>query len=415
MEQSTGNENLESKPSDIDFHDLETLLQQGLGNNELKVIDHQTKYLLPAGENYSSLVVKLDATICRKDDAEKEILHLVAKARIPNDEYLDSWILGFKKEVFAYTELLPIYKDIEVEAGIPENELIDIIPKYTGHRNSFKNNSEIDKDSLILMENMKMKGYYNCDRHTGLDLEHATIAFTSLAKYHALGIAMMQKRPSFAQIAMRISETKFVDQSVVEAYDTVRKAFHKYSSLAVYIDLIEASITYMIDKLFSQEIRPVRLWDAISHGDFWTNNILFHKNDQNRVDDVKFVDWALYFRISVLADLPYFLCTSIQRTVLDDHFDDLLNLYYDTFIRTLERVGCDTTMFTRKSFDAELKKQAINELAMCALAIKFIHYQVEKKDEENRQLHKNVFESENDNYEVSLLRIIEIYQRRKWL
>lgn len=167
MEEPSVKKTVEIKPNDIDFHDLEALLQQGLGNDELKLVDHHLEFLLPTGENYSSLVVKIDATIHRKENAEKENLHIVAKAKIPSSEFLDIWTISMKREIFAYIKLLPMYKNIEKEAGVHETDLIDIIPKYMGHRISFEKEGNYDKDCLILLENLKVKGYYNCDRHIG--------------------------------------------------------------------------------------------------------------------------------------------------------------------------------------------------------------------------------------------------------
>lgn len=246
-------------------------------------------------------------------------------------------------------------------------------------------------------------------------MEHTKKALSSLARYHALGIAMKQKHPSFAKIAIEYAETSFSGAIIEDSFEVVRKAFQKYSNLTMYAEVLESSIECMIDKWMSRENRkPAGLWGTISHGDFWTNNMLFHKSDESQLD-VKFVDWALYFHTSALSDLPYFFCTSVQRVILKDHFDDLLNLYYESFVGILERLDCDATMFTRESFDEELKRQAIDEFSMSALAIKFIHYKVDKGEEENRELFKNVFANDSDVYEASLMEVIDIYKARKWL
>ena len=152
----------------IVFADLEPLLRKSLNCSQLQVVEYTATKLVPIGENYSSLLIKINAKIRRSQDAKEERLHLAAKTinRVPRP-ILD-WALSIKKEIFAYHELLPVYKDLEREVGIAENELIDILPKYIGHRYSLDETSEVlDDDSLLLMENMKALAYYNCNRHIG--------------------------------------------------------------------------------------------------------------------------------------------------------------------------------------------------------------------------------------------------------
>ena len=161
----------EGKPSreeQVDIHDLEPLLRKNLNCKHLKVVDYVATKLLPLGENYCSILVKIDAKIRRNGNAQTERLQLAAKTinRVPRP--IIEWSLVHKKEVFMYQELMPAYRDLEREVGVKENELIDVLPKYIGHRHSLdENSSEVDDHSLLLMENIKAKGYYNCNRHVG--------------------------------------------------------------------------------------------------------------------------------------------------------------------------------------------------------------------------------------------------------
>lgn len=151
-----------SEMKKLDFKGLEPLLRKSLGDKDLKVIDFQTSKFLPPGENYCSVIVKLNAKIRRGNGSEEEKLHLVAKTRVENPLIIWSDIL--KKEVFMYAELMPAYRDLERAVGFEEKDLMDLLPKFMGHRYSI---TDIDDDSLILLENLKEQGYDSGDRCVG--------------------------------------------------------------------------------------------------------------------------------------------------------------------------------------------------------------------------------------------------------
>ena len=112
--------------------------------------------------------MKLNAIIRRDKNAKEEKLYLVAKTMANSEGSPLSWSEMLKKEVFVYLELIPAYRNIEREAGVSEKELIDLLPKYFGHRYSLDLNSEeVDKHATLLMENLAMRGYSNGDKRKG--------------------------------------------------------------------------------------------------------------------------------------------------------------------------------------------------------------------------------------------------------
>lgn len=157
----------------VEFKGLESLLRKSYSDQKLKVIDFSATKLLPPGENYGSVIIKLEVKIKRGNSSVEEKLHLVAKTKNQNEKegFLD-WKVVFLKEVFMYAELLPAYRDLERKVDIPEKDLINVLPRYVGHRNTLKVDEDVvDDDSLILMENVKVQGYDSENRHTGNTLK----------------------------------------------------------------------------------------------------------------------------------------------------------------------------------------------------------------------------------------------------
>ena len=158
----------QQREENVDIRDLQPLLRKCLSNTELKVIKYKITKLLPLGENYGSILLKIEASICRDRSTEEETMHLVAKTINITERPIINWYELLPKEVFIYSELVPTYQRIEREFGIKETDVINILPPYVGHRYSLDEISKVVDDySLLLMENMKFKGYYNCDKRVG--------------------------------------------------------------------------------------------------------------------------------------------------------------------------------------------------------------------------------------------------------
>ena len=150
--------------------DLQPFLQKCFSNKEFKILEYKSVNLLPLGENYCSLILKIDATVKKCKSSKEETLNLVAKKMAPIDNFAN-WYELLPKEVFAYTELFPMFQIIESEAGIEENAVIDILPLYIGHRFSLQDSTNtdvmMDEHSLLVMENLKVKGYFTGDKQIG--------------------------------------------------------------------------------------------------------------------------------------------------------------------------------------------------------------------------------------------------------
>ncbi|XP_058791784.1 uncharacterized protein LOC131664585 [Phymastichus coffea] len=407
--------NSKDQEEKIDIKSLEPLLKRTLDDDTLKVIDYEATSLLPAGENYCSVLIKLDVKL-RRNDTEK-MCHFVAKTPSPKEKSIVDWSLIFKKELFMYTEIHPLYRELEKEAGIKEDNLINAWPRYIGHRNSLKNGTEINEDSVMLMENITTQGFYNMDRKKGLDVHHASKALTVLARYHALGIVMKQRRPTFAYKAVEQSQIiglalEFLDQG----YDSIFETIVKIPFLQKHLSIIKLSFEHARKGKILMTT-PSEPWALISHGDFWMNNILFHKDEDGNIDDVKFVDFQMYRYTSPLTDLVYFLNGSLDLITQTDHFRELIDLYYNNFIETLDRMSCDTLPFARESFERELKKQAIDYLPLCVLAAKMIVFEVDGIDnnKSGSELGYTIFMSEiSDIFEAKLKGLNETYERMGW-
>jgi len=150
----------------IELHELQPILSRTFGDR-LIVIRYTTKNLLEPGENYGSTILSVHAVIKRNDEAEEEDLYLVAKMSLPTELQMFDFSYIFKKEIFMYENIMPHYQELEREMGLKEDEIFDILPKYYQSRLSLSPDIDFDDNAVILMENLRTRGYYNSNRVTG--------------------------------------------------------------------------------------------------------------------------------------------------------------------------------------------------------------------------------------------------------
>lgn len=163
-----------------------------------KLISYTSRYLTKAGDNYGSVMLAIMANI-QKPSGEIEELPLVAKLPpITNDLF---WQM-FQPERTCLTEnavykyLSPAIRSLQLEAGIGENELFEGFPEYYGSRISLKSDSKkVDRDAVLVQENLQTSGFKAGNRHKPFDLQHTKLIIREMAKYHALPIALRLKKP----------------------------------------------------------------------------------------------------------------------------------------------------------------------------------------------------------------------------
>ncbi|XP_014209116.1 uncharacterized protein LOC106639836 [Copidosoma floridanum] len=377
---------------EIGREDLQLMLRPRLGER-VQVLGVQQSSLLPPGENFACSIYKLDArvnVIGGQEDDEEE-LHLVAKL-YPYDEVIQDvfdFKLFFKKEIFFYDKLVPVLKELADRANEPP---LEVAPEFFGFRLSVDPKIErVDEGVVVLMDNLQSKGYYTGNKIEGLDLEHTRATIETLASFHAYNVACKQHRPDFFNNEARAHAVP-VPYKAKEDFDLVQLLLDMMFAderLARLRELILKFLGGSEGQREAIEYVAQEPWLSFTHLDFWTNNVLF-KKEGAKVVDVKFLDFQNYVYNSPLRDLPYFLCTSTTHEVITGHFNELLDLYYDTFVATLKKLRCDASLFTRESFNRQIKIDARLEFFHNILAIKFFTAEIDKRTYDPSQLEEVV-------------------------
>lgn len=399
----------------IELRDLQPILSRTFGD-QLIVVGYTTKDLLQPGENYGSTIFSVHAVIKRDEEAKEEDLYLVAKMPPPTEfqrQIFDS-PYSFRKEIFMYENIVPFYRELEREVGLKEDELIDILPKYYQSRLSLSPDVDFDDNAVILMENLKMRGYYTNNRVTGCDHEHSKIAIRAMARFHALGMATKFKRPEYFKVLKERSKClNLKSEGFENMNDDMVEKIAEDPELVPHIDRCKAVI-YGINLEELWVNAPDEPWSTIVHADFWVNNIMFHR-DENGQLDVKFVDFQNYLLLNPLCEMVFYIFAS--SVVRDDYIEELIDLYHETFLAVLDRMGCDTEPFTREKFDAKLSEDAKLEFTHICFMLKILTLDVQETNFDNYNKMKNVLTKYqgNDIFSQRLREAVLYFVKRNWI
>lgn len=88
-------------------------------------------------------------------------------------------------------------------------------------------------------------------------------------------------------------------------------------------------------------------FNTFCHGDLWVNNMMIaYSGDQPK--EIKFFDFQFIKYGSVAEDIVFFLFASLENSVLTEHFDHLLDVYYSGFSEYLQLHGVSLEDFSRE-------------------------------------------------------------------
>lgn len=143
------------------------------------------------------------------------------------------------------------------------------------------------------------------------------------------------------------------------------RLLEKNSKCKLYIGRLEQMIDQGHAKLeFQLKKQRKEPFATISHNDLWTNNTM-QIFIMNKIQKNKFLDFQIYTYNSPAMDLLFFIWTSVELSVINERFDDLLKYYYTNFVEVLDELGCDTTSFSWEQFQGELKETAEEVVFRC--------------------------------------------------
>ncbi|KAK9872367.1 hypothetical protein WA026_017825 [Henosepilachna vigintioctopunctata] len=292
----------------------------------------------PSG-GYTSEMVMVNVTGER--NKSKEVLSLIVKrsmdGMLENDNSIFS--VFYDNEINFYSKIVPYLRQFAIDKGLkPFNS----IPHCYG-------TIQREKRKVIVMENLKKKGYKVHEIENPLDLHHTKLILKAYGEWHALSFALRDQQPNkFEEFSYTNSSKKLLEAKGSSYMITTIK-----KELQFLMDIYKTrGITLAAEKLellknnFETMSHDFMLgkkesYLVIRHGDCWNNNFLFHYDDDtSHPDKVAIIDWQAACVAPAMLDIVQFLYFCCSRNELDN-LDELLYFYHDCLSKKVKELGSD--------------------------------------------------------------------------
>ncbi|XP_034256187.1 uncharacterized protein LOC117654110 isoform X2 [Thrips palmi] len=326
------------------------------------------------GDNYLGVLFRVVVT--EDGDDDKPGLRLILKGMPLSAKRREQMQVGsfFDNEFHAYRTVLPALARFLADKAVDDVKEPGLFPN-TARCHEASSGGEEGQDTLVL-EDMRPLGFTMHDRRVGLDEHHVRAVFKSLSFLHAASMAMEAQRPKdFAKIRDLFTETLFDSNNPIMAHveeilkrtyvyiaDRHPEGSEMYAKVKAFIDGYGCTMERLVSRTATG--------NAISHGDCWTNNLLFKYKKPGVVEDVCLLDFQLSRHSTPVLDLVYLVYTCTVREWRRQHLKAMFKEYHDMLSENIRRLGSDPDeLYSWETFQAHLRERGVFGLGMALMTI----------------------------------------------
>jgi len=223
---------------------------------------------------------------------------------------------------------------------------------------------------LLVMENVKKRGFVMFDKMKVLPLDHLLLALTNLAHFHGRWLAYRWlgeagKLPegswSVEKFKRALDTQKRVPKFIYkQLLNGTHKTVRRILQLEGKEELVEnvdkfygVTAIQQLDNFMGAVTTQI---DTCLHGDFWSNNIMYKYDEVTGVvSDTVLVDFQLINYGHPAYDLLYILYISTDRQMRDQHMDQVMSYYWDTLSLYIKEFKPDHVKYDLSDFQADIE------------------------------------------------------------
>ncbi|XP_017874662.1 PREDICTED: uncharacterized protein LOC108621705 [Drosophila arizonae] len=351
-----------------------------------------------AGENYSSLILRIAIDVKLTDKSTKSLAFMM---KVPHESAKMQQMLKtvnfFTVENAAYTELIAKFEELYRSIGLD----ITFAPR------AFKFSESVRKEpklvNTVLMYDLTQDGYRNVNRLECLNVEQTKLVLRKLAQYHA---ASAQCRSLYGPYPELFTQTMFASNKdrAISILEGIMGPFKKmfleniyyFKNGDKYYDKFSKLFAKMSSKFLSLSVFDDSEFNVINHGDCWINNLLFKFDTDGNLKDMKFVDFQLPKYGHPSTDLLNFLMSSVHIDYKLTDFDYFIKYYHDQLIEHLKLLKYKDRLPTLSELHMQLYKYGIWAITASVMVLPIVLLdQSEEPMEYKSQLYTNVRYKEN--------------------
>lgn len=265
-------------------------------------------------------------------------------------------MMAFAREALVYDRFLPAIFEYQREKGIrgPAEGFFHAPRTYHAHCD------EAAGESVIIMEDLRLREFRLWNKQTPVDYEHARLFMTHIGRLHAVSLAMKRDRPE-----------AFEPFKLPNPFDPILERDGPFanmilSQIQMVIDALDERDTLEREKMerlkedvFDELCRCGKAelaepYAVVGHGDCWTNNMMFRYEDGSPREIILF-DWQVLRYVTPVQDLVYFIFSCTDGEFRRKHYEEMIDIYYGSLSAMLTRLRHDAAeLFPRSALDEQL-------------------------------------------------------------
>lgn len=167
----------------------------------------------------------------------------------------------------------------------------------------------------------------------------------TLGKFHGLSFAMRDQKPEkFQQLTSQIYEIQWSlleshlnrhYRSLVERFKGILVEEKHFNLLAKVNQRLGEDYFETARKIYSGALAEP--YAVICHGDLTVYNSMYRKDEQGKPYEIQLIDWQFSRYATPIIDLVLYLFCSTTKELRDQHFEDFLKIYHESFCDFLTR------------------------------------------------------------------------------
>ena len=226
------------------------------------------------------------------------------------------------------------------------------------------------ESGVLVMENVKRRGYVMFDKMRILPLDHFLLAITNLAHFHGRWLAyrwlgaegkLGERAWSADQFQQALNTQKRVPKFVYKklmagTHQTVKRILQleQREEMKDRVDkFFKVTVHQQLDKMMGNVISPI---DTCCHGDFWSNNIMFKYDSDEKVTDTILVDFQTISYRHPAHDILYLLYISTDLEFRNAHMTECLDTYWNTLSTYLDQFKPKDVTYDKSDFLTDIKE-----------------------------------------------------------
>lgn len=144
----------------------------------------------------------------------------------------------------------------------------------------------------------------------------------------------------------------------------------QFQELKPYMQRVEQLVQQAWENLKKPAPAPKETFATFCHCDYWVNNTMVLWDENGNPIKNKMVDLQIIQYDSGVKDLIFLLFSSVSSEIRENYWDELLDIYYDTFIEYLKDFDLDLDPYSRKAFLQEVDDCGPKEFFHIAFMLK---------------------------------------------